>query len=69
MVDLPEPEAPMIATNSPCSTERRDAVQRLDGAGAQRIALDQVTRLEDHRHRRQSRRMGLPDAVALATAC
>ena len=28
-VDLPEPEAPMMATNSPCSTSKLDAAQRV----------------------------------------
>ena len=46
-VDLPEPDGPMIATNSPSSTRERDAAQRVGlGAGAV-VDLVQVDRLDD----------------------
>ena len=51
-VDLPEPDGPIRATNSPASTVRRHAAQRLDGGRTERVGLGQVAGLEDRGHRR-----------------
>ena len=49
-VDLPEPDAPMIATSSPSRDGERDAAQGLDGAlrAVEVVALADVAQL-DHR--------------------
>ena len=55
-VDLPEPDGPIRATNSPSATRQRDASQGVHGRGAEAVPLGQVARLEDGRHRRQCSR-------------
>ena len=51
-VDLPEPDGPIRATNSPACDGERDAAQCLDDCRAERVGLGQVARLEDDRHGR-----------------
>ena len=44
-VDLPEPDAPMMATNSPRSIVRSDAAQRVHLDLAQHVGLGQTDEL------------------------
>jgi hypothetical protein len=63
VVDLPEPEAPMIATNSPSRNRQRHAAQRVDLHIAHGVGLVNVL---EFNHRRAS---GICIASTTAGCC
>ena len=46
-VDLPLPDLPMTATNSPASDLQVDALERGEGAGRALVGLDDLTELDE----------------------
>ena len=48
-VDLPEPDGPMTATNSPDAMTDGDAAQGVDLARPERVVLDDALRLDERR--------------------
>ena len=49
-VDLPEPDGPMIATNSPRLDLQRDPLERVHNHVPQEVVLDQILDFNDGWH-------------------